>query len=232
MHLLEKRTKDCLLENHFICVQTVALQVAVMDYDLWFSVHFNPGNDPTKQNTKIVNQLMQCSAVEGECSVTCCSENALAFKRFRGLSSMANVCALVLMWNWALELFSFQFQTGNCWIYSNALLCFRMGPPSRVVSDYTLWDKLQLGRQAVVENLHRAAGDRLYFSLLQLLLRERAGLYQSLKTWTTLPFEKTLVEVEVTLVEEKWRNQLVHPQGNPGDKLIFISFVINVKRCY
>ena len=126
-----------------------------MDYDLWSSVHFNPGNDPTKQNTKIGYQLMQCSAVEGECSVTCCSENALAFKRFRGLSSMANVCALVLMWNWALELFSFQFQTGNCWIYSNALLCFRMGPPSRVVSDYTLWDKLQLGRQAVVENLHR-----------------------------------------------------------------------------
>ena len=203
-----------------------------MDYDLWSSVHFNPGNDPTKLNTKLGNQLMQCSAVGGECSVTCCSENALAFKRFRGLSSMANVCALVLMWNWALELFSFQFQTGNCWIYSNALLCFRMGPPSRVVSDYTLWDKLQLGRQAVVENLHRAAGDRLYFSLLQLLLRERAGLYQSLKTWITLPVEKTLVEVEVTLVEEKWRNQLVHPQGNPGDKLIFISFVLNVKRCY
>lgn len=48
---------------------------------------------------KLGNQLMQCSAVEGECSVTCCSENALAFKRFRGLSSMANVCALVLMWN-------------------------------------------------------------------------------------------------------------------------------------
>ena len=47
-----------------------------------------------------------------------------------------------------------------------------------------------------------------------------------------MPVEKTLVEVEVTLVEEKWRNQLVHPQGNPGDKLIFISFVINVKRCY
>ena len=84
----------------------------------------------------------------------------------------------------------------------------------------------------MVENLHRAAGDRLYFSLLQLLLRERAGLYQSLKTWITLPVEKTLVEVEVTLVEEKWRNQLVHPQGNPGDKRqkMLLKFSCDVAR--
>ena len=57
---------------------------------------------------------------------------------------------------------------GNPWIYSNALLCFRMGPPS-CVSAYTLWDKQhQLEVQWKPAKLHRSVSSTP-------LQKERAG---------------------------------------------------------